>query len=142
MEDGMMDESDDRESDEAPPDEPMGSLPVSFNVPVPTIERIIGQIARQILRENYGKDRRAIEEHARKALDNLIGEIVSEKAHGIIEELLSKPMQPTDGFGNPIGQPTNLQGVLAQHVANWASTTVDREGRVVKNDGYFQSGSP
>src|SRR5690606_17583583 len=74
--------------------------------------------------------------------DNLIGEIVSEKAHGIIEELLSKPMQPTDGFGNPIGQPTNLQGVLAQHVANWASTTVDREGRVVKNDGYFQSGSP
>jgi hypothetical protein len=56
-----------------------------------------------------------------------------------IDAVLAKPMQPTDGFGTPVGEPTTLQGMIVHQVATWSTQLVDSEGRVGKNDNY---GSP
>ena len=43
------DHEDNREMDEIPPSEPVGSLKVEFGIPVPTVEQIAGQVARQVI---------------------------------------------------------------------------------------------
>lgn len=129
-------DEDDREMMDVSPAQPLGKLPVTFDVPIPTVEQVAGEIARQIMQGEGFRNRNVLRDKAWEVLDHLIDKIVTEKATPIIEELLAKPLQPTDGFGNPIGEPTSLQSVLAHHITQWASTPVDSQGQPSKRDSY------
>ena len=125
-----MSEYDESEIADVPASEPLGSLPVTFEVPIPRAEQVTGEIAREILKNH--SDRRSLLSAAEKILHDQIEKMLAEKATPIIEELLAKPIQPTDGYGNPIGEPTTLESVLVKHIEQWATTIVDREGKPVK----------
>jgi hypothetical protein len=134
-----QDWDDDRTEMDIPPEQPIGSMPVTFDVPIPTVEQVAGEIARQVMQSESYQSRNGLRDMAAELLRDLISRIVDDKATSIIEELLTKPLQPTDGFGNPVGEPVSLQAVLAQHIAQWASTPVDRHGKPTKNDNYNQT---
>lgn len=127
---------DDREIFDVPPSEPAGHAPVKFNVPIPTVEQIIGEVARQLIQLEGYRTKTDIFKAAQAAIIDKINETVAEKVGQVIEEILTKPMQPTDGFGNPIGEPTSLQGFIAAKVKHWSAELVDREGRPTKHDHY------
>lgn len=129
-------DDDEREMMDIPPEQPLGKVPVTFDVPMPTVEQVAGEIARQIISLEVYTSRNALIKQAQDLIGNLISEIVTAKATPIIEELLAKPLQPTDGFGNPVGEPASLQFVLAQHITQWATTTVDSNGNPAKRDAY------
>jgi len=134
----MNDYEDDRELTEVPPDEPAGTVKVAFNVPVPRIEQVAGEISRQILAAEY-KSRDALMKAVRGSLDEAVDKIIAAKVVPLIEEWLTKPLRPTDAFGNPVGEPTTLQGVLAQRVTEWCHDVVDANGKPTKSDGYNSS---
>jgi hypothetical protein len=127
---------DDRQLDEVPPSEPAGRASVTFDVPVPTIEQVTGQIARQLLADIGYRERGALAAMTQEAIGRLIDEKVAARAAAVIEELLERPIRPTDGFGQPVGEPTTLQAVLAQRVTSWCSDLIDRDGKTAKRDGY------
>lgn len=136
-----FDHEDDRELMDVPPDEPAGSFPVTFQAPVPRIEQIAGEVARQLLSgERYGS-RDGLAQAVRERLDFIIDEVVTEKAKAAVEELLTKPIRPTDAFGNPIGEPTTLHGALGQRILAWVDDPVDGEGKVRKGDSWNKSTS-
>lgn len=119
-----------------PPDEPQGHYAVKVNVPVPTIEQVTAEIARQIIAtQPYGTSREILTA-ARAKLDETIGEAIKTRALPVIEELMSKPLQPTDAFGNPVGEPTSLQGLIAQRVTAWCTDPVDSSGALCKQSVY------
>jgi hypothetical protein len=125
---------DERELDETPPSEPAGSIKVAFDVPVPRVEQIAGQIARQIIEgHNYSRQKISSElwQAVERSLHEQIDAIVATKVGPIIEAILSKPLQPTDGFGNPLGEPTTLTEVVAKRLEGWAQDPVDDRGQVV-----------
>lgn len=130
-----FDFEDERHEDSSPTN-PAGKARVTFDVPMPTVEQVCGEIARQIMGSQHYQDQNAIRKRAREILDETCAQIIGEKAVPIIEELLAKPLQRTDGFGQPIGEPTSLHAVLAGHVTDWASATVDSDGRPAKKDSY------
>lgn len=125
------------EMQEIPPGSPQGSFPVNFNLPIPTSEQIAGEVARQITRPY--DSRGFLEKIASGALQDRIAEIIHERVTPLINEILDRPMQPTDGFGNPVGEPTTLQGFVAARVNAWANDLVDREGRIAKPERYGAS---
>lgn len=127
---------DERELDEIPPGEPAGKARVTFDVPMPTIEQVTGEIARQLIASQGYQSKAAIFAAVQTSLEETINTIVTAKATAVIEELLAKPMQPTDAFGNPAGEPTSLQGFLAHRVSVWATEAVDHQGCVGKPDHY------
>lgn len=55
--------------------------------------------------------------------------MIAVRAREVIAELLGKPLQPTDSYGNPKGAPTTLQAILTAQIESWATTPVNREGR-------------
>jgi|SRR5579859_2149680 len=127
---------DDREMTEIEPSEPLGKARVTFDVPMPTIEQVTGEIARQLLASGNYRERSDIMKAVADKIDDLIGQIVTEKATKVIEGLLENPLQPTDAFGNPVGEKTSLNALLAARVSSWASDIVDRDGKPKMRDGY------
>jgi hypothetical protein len=134
----MDDNEDQRELSEIPPDEPMDKVRVNFDLPIPDVEQVVGEIARQVLAGNYAA-KNDLMKRAREALDDTINRVVAEKVESVILTMLEKPIQPTDAFGNPIGEPTTLQGALARRVTDWASDITDSDGKPTKSDGYNNS---
>ena len=132
------DHEDNREMDEIPPSEPVGSLKVEFGIPVPTVEQIAGQVARQVIAVGkYGAVKEsALHQLAEERLADAIDAIIAERARAVVEDLLAKPVQPTDAFGNPKGEPTTLQAVLARRIEGWCLDPVNREGKVANGDRW------
>lgn len=132
-------QEDEREMTEIEPSEPLGKARVAFDVPMPTVEQVTGEIARQILQSGPYGQRNEIMRAAADKIDALMERIVAEKATPIIEMLLDNPLQPTDAFGNPTGEKTSLNALLAQRVSSWANDLVDRDGKPKMRDGYNNS---
>jgi hypothetical protein len=128
--------TDDREMMDIPPTEPLGTAPITFFVPIPTMEQVAGEIARQLIAAESYNNKTTIRNKIYTTIEQLISDNISSRATAIINELLDKPLQPTDGFGNPKGEPMSLQEVLAKHIEQWATTTVNRDGLPTKKDGY------
>lgn len=126
-----FDFEDERPLCDVPPDEPAGFIPVSFNVPIPHEEQITAEIARQTL-ARYN-NRNFCNKIATEKLEAMIDEKLSSIVMPVIEALLQKPLQPTDAFDNPRGEPTTLQGILLDAVTGWASVPVNREGKPSKD---------
>lgn len=106
-----------------------------IEVPVPSADDIAEHAARALLRGRYS-DTADIKARAEKYLNAMIEKIVEEKARPMIEGLLAEPLQPTDGFGNPVGEKTTLHGLLAHHVTQWATVPVKADGRASKGSAY------
>jgi len=133
---------DEREIDEIEPAEPMGHATVTFNVPMPTIEQVTGAIARQLVASS-GYDKRAeYSALVRTKIDDLIDQMIEEKARPVLADLLSKALQPTDGFGKPVGSPISLESLIAENITIWASQKVDPYGAPIKEIGWSDKGKP
>lgn len=131
------DYEDERDITEIGLDEPMGSARVTFDVPMPTVEQVTGEIARQLI-ASFGdyKARADLMAIAKQKLDDAITAKIADQVEPVLDQLLSQPLQPTDGFGNPVGEPTSLQGLIAHHVTQWASTPVNSDGVPMRKDPY------
>lgn len=130
------DEPDERELSEIPTGEPMGTVPVTITIPIPHVEQIVGEMARQLISQHSIDRRRQIEKAAMATLESTIDRMIRERAEPVIAEMLAKPLQPTDNYGNPTGEPTSLQALLAQRVTEWSSDIVDGEGKPFKKEAY------
>lgn len=115
---------------------PADHFDVKLTIPVPSIEQVGDQMASQMLAMLSHSERTAIQQKARSVMDAVVTRMVTEKATPIIEDLLTKPIQPTDNFGQPCGEPTSLQGVLARRITDWCDDTVDSDGKPKKKDHY------
>src|SRR5579859_7234000 len=131
-----MNELDDREMMDIEPSNPLGSFPVTFSVPIPSIEQVAGEIASQVLQSQGYPDRQSLEIRTSDAIDKIISNELSERAGEVISEALGQPLQPTDGFGHPIGDKTTLHQIFVRRIEDWCSDTVDHEGRPKRYDGY------
>ena len=121
---------------EIPVIEPQGFIPVKMNIPTPTIEQVTGQVARQIL-ERTGYDRRGnFEQLVADSIESLVDAKLARIADEAIAAILEKPLQPTDGYGNPVGAKTTLQAIITRRVESWANENVDHEGRTVTRDSF------
>lgn len=114
------------------------SQPADIRVEVavrpPSTEEIANTMAHMLLRDytSAGALRRAAEEAVRAS----VAAVVEARITPILNDLLEKPLQPTDGFGNPIGQPTSLQEIIRSEALQFLTTTVDRDGRAHKGNSY------
>lgn len=132
----IFDEEDNRELSDIGPDEPCGQHPVTFNIPIPREEQIAGEIARQLISGYSYDDKSKLLKRAQEIVEETLSQIISERARPMIEELLSKPLQRTDGFGNAVGEPTSLEQTLAGYIAAWGSEVINSEGKPAKPNGY------
>ena len=110
-------------------------MQITIDVPVPTIDNVAGQAARQVI-ASLGYRSNEIVAFARERMGSLINDVIEAKAKPIIEEMLRKPLQPTDGFGVPIGEPVSLETLLAMRIDAWAGEPVDVHGNPKKKDAY------
>lgn len=116
--------------------DPQGAVPVTLDIRLPTIEQVAGQIARQWI-AGCGYDRKkAIEITVADAVEAMVNNKVSAIVEGVIGEALARPLRLTDGYGNPIGEPTTLERVLTARVENWAGANVNHEGLTVTRDSF------
>jgi hypothetical protein len=130
---------DNREMMDIEPAEPLGRMPVTFDVAIPSVEQVTGEIARQFL-ASAGYNHKATWTRAvDDALHDLITRMIEERARPVIDELLERPLRPTDAFGNPQGEPTTLSAVLAKRVTEWRDDIVDSAGKPGKPDRYSAS---
>jgi hypothetical protein len=121
---------------DVPPSRPLGQIPVTFDVPIPTMEQVAGEMARQLIEASGYRGVRALENMISEKLSAMIENIVTEKARPILEELLTKSFQPTDAFGNPTGATKTLHSMLGESITAWGAELVDNEGRPGKPDHY------
>lgn len=127
---------DEREMDEIDTSEPVGSAKVTLDVPVPTVEQVAGTIARQLISQAGYDSKRMIENQVADAVNALVETKVAAIVGPAIDEFLKRPMQPTDGFGNPIGEPVTMAGIVTKQVEQWAAVMVSRDGKPIGKDSY------
>jgi hypothetical protein len=125
-----------QEMEDIDPSEPLGKLAVTFDVPIPTIEQVAGCIARQVMDSAGYRFRDEMQKIVREKLDEIVIVELGARVRPMVSALLDKPLQPTNGFGEPIGEPTSLQGLLAKQVEMWADEPVDEKGHAAKNDTW------
>lgn len=119
-----------------PTSNPIGKLQVGIEIPVPTIEQVAGEIARQIINNSQYSFKSGLEKLVRESIENKVSALVDEKAASLVEECFTKPVQPTDNYGNPVGAPTTLHAMLCDKVAGWCDGLVDREGKIAERNHY------
>lgn len=65
-----------------------------------------------------------------KAAVEAINAAVSDKISKKIEEIMQKPIQKTDGYGCPIGEPETFEAMIGDAVTRAMETTVDLYGKL------------
>lgn len=119
---------DDYEEDER--DQPAAVTKVEVEVPTPTLDQVANRMAMQLLAgERYSSERPPLRALAEQKLDALISEKIEARATAIVEDLLTKPIQRTDTFGQPTGEPVSLHAILAKEIEGWCAASVDSSGR-------------
>jgi hypothetical protein len=121
---------------DVPPSQPIGSIPVAFEVPIPTIEQVAGEMARQIINAEGWHGISPMRKQISAKIDQMIEDLVNAAARPMIEELLARPFTPTDQYGSPTGPAKTLLTVLGESVAAWGTELVDSSGKVGKPDHY------
>lgn len=110
------------------------NIEVKINIPIPSEDIVADYIARDVL-YNY-QSAEKLRKIAEKSITNSVDRLVTEKVGPILEYILSQPIQPTDNFGNAVGDPTTLQGVLSARVNAWCNDIVDSEGNPARKSDY------
>lgn len=127
---------DDRDFDEVAPASGQQAFDASFRVKLPSQEQLVSEVSRQIIdnaRYSLNKD---FGDLVKEGIRRNVDEQISKLAEAAIGEILAKPMQPTDAFGNKVGEPTTLQGFICARVAAWAQEITDSNGNPTKKDAY------
>lgn len=107
---------------------------VEVEVPTPTLEQVAMHMARQVLNgERYSSERPSLRALAESKLDELIASKIEARATAIVEDLLTKPIQCTDTFGQPTGEPVSLHAIMAKEIDSWCTVSVDSSGREDRN---------
>ena len=117
-------------------DQTAKEIKAEVTISVPSQEIVAREIARQIIEARFYSDRSKIDALVRDRFDELLNQQIDAIANPIISAALTKPMQPTDQWGNPIGEPTTLAGVISKRVGDWVNDHVDREGKPSKLTHY------
>lgn len=120
---------------DVPADQPAGVTRVEVSVPTPTLEQVAGEMARQVLREQP-YDRPSLRQLAQERLEQAIDAAVTDQVKARIEELLANPLQRTDAFGQPVGEPVSLAAILNERVTSWATDLVNAQGLAADKNGY------
>lgn len=90
------------------PDGEYRAQPTSF-------EQIITNGVTRIVADRILSDRNRYQS-IRKNVEDRIAELVAEKVDARITAALEEPRQPTDGYGQPKGEPTTLNEIILQRV--------------------------
>lgn len=90
------------------PDGEYGREPATFEDII--AERVAHIVATKVIgdRDRYTSIRKSVEDR--------ITELVAEKVDARIEAALAEPRQPTDGYGQPKGEPTTLTEIILTRV--------------------------
>lgn len=91
-----------------------------------TVEDLVLQMAadrlvRQVMREGY--DWRG---DLRKRVNSIRDEVIAEKLRPDIEAAFAGPIQKTNNYGDPVGEPTTLREVVVGRVEEWLKSS-DRD---------------
>lgn len=97
--------------------------------PVTVLDAIIAEAGRQLV-ERIVKDTSGyggMVNRAREVRD----EILTERLAPLIEDALTRSVQPTDGYGQPKGEPTTLAEIITKQAETWL-----RAPRAENRSGY------
>lgn len=130
-----MDDEEFESLGDMPVDKPAGYIRVEMPIPQPTLEQIAGEMARMVLRES-NFDRPSLRSLAMDRLYAVIDSAVAERVRAVVEELLERPMQRTDGYGAPVGEPVSMASVIRARVESWATELVDLHGKPKSAGSY------
>lgn len=79
----------------------------------------------------------------RERIRDLAVERVAERVYAetdrIVAEHLAAPIQPTNEFGEPKGDPITLRDRVAQQVKRWLEEKVDRDGKTGRDPFSYQT---
>lgn len=101
----------------------------------PTREDIADALARAMLYDY--KESAALRAAVGDRVALLVREAVDDAAKAAIAEAMGAARQPTDEFGQPVGEPVTLAGMIAAQVKAWQEETVDTyDGKPKKADPY------
>lgn len=101
--------------------EPENEKVVTVDVAIHWSDSIIEkQVTEAIVKQIYG----AITDKVQEAVFNRLDDVVN----AIILETMEKTVQPTDGWGEPIGKKTNIKELLMNDTATWLAAMVDQYG--------------
>lgn len=116
-----------------------GSTKIEIDIPLPDAQMVAESMAQAALRSGSYDTRPegALRRMAEERLRSLIDEAVTTKAAGVIEEIMARPLQRTDSYGQPVGEPVSLAAVIADRVENWATERVDQDGKLEGKNNRF-----
>lgn len=72
--------------------------------------------------------RPAIEKHIQAGIETEIKAVVDANVASWVETAVTKPVQRTDGYGHPTGDPVSFEGFVADIVRQFLTTRVDTYG--------------
>lgn len=126
---------DDPDFDEVPP--ALGTeFDASFKVNIPTQDQIVSEVARQIIQRMDYKTKNDMERMVSARIQEGVDAMIAESCGEALKAIMTRPMQPTDSFGNPLGAPTTLEGFIAARAATWANETTESNGTPKQKDNY------
>ena len=120
-------------------DQTAKQITAEVTITVPSQEIVAREIARQIIESRNYSDRSKMDLMVCERFAELLDQKIEAVATPIILEAMTRPMQPTDQWGNPVGEPTTLAGVISKRIGDWVSDNVDREGKPAKLNHYNSS---
>lgn len=101
----------------------------------PSREDIADALARAMIHDY--KESSALRALVTDRVAALVREAVDDAAKAAIAAAMGAARQPTDEFGNPVGEPVTLAGMIATQVKAWQDETVDTyDGKPKKADPY------
>lgn len=96
--------------------------------PIMLRDLVVEEIARQMI------DRHQSEWQIAQRIIELRDQMIAERLAPILDEVMARPIQPTDRFGHPTGEPTTMHALVAEAGREWLATKVDSQGR--PDNGY------
>lgn len=131
-------DDDDGEYDATLPPAMPDDIRVEVSIRPPTTAQVSHALAQRVL-DAYGSAAK-IAEAAEETIRATIESKVADQINGVISDLLLKPLQPTDGFGSPVGEPVTLASLIQHEAKQYLTANVDYHGKLTKRGGFGDRG--
>lgn len=105
----------------------MPSAPLSIDITLPSEETVLEAIADRFFAE-YGVVR-DLKDSAAALVKEGVAKVVDEYALANIRAVMAEPLQPTDCYGKPIGEPVSLAAYIRETITQHLAEQVDNQGR-------------
>ena len=108
----------------------MATLHVSIDLPewddpVEGYKSLQGEIVREAVRQLFDALRRDLEQTITNQLDEQIRKQLAE----ILTDIVETPIQKTNSYGEPRGEPVSLRERIIKHAEDWLQEAVDEQGK-------------